>query len=511
VGKKIHSSAPAIIMDFAKPLITIPNVVSKANIRYISLPEEEHASVLKAEASLSLKTDCQEEADKISCEADASIGVTTKSDETIDRMVIEASNRAASELMLSNTSSFQSVKKLKLSSTESTAHHQQHQALVDTSLYPTHLREQDTIKPNSLVVIYESFESITFAYATPDATYTNRNGTFRHNDFLFQNYGCKIQSTNNKGCIYILKPTPELWMKTLNHRTQIIHESDAAFMIYQLDLRPNQIVCESGTGSGAFSHCILRSIAPYGTLHTYEFNQARVLAARDEFKKNGVDHMVQVYWRDVCGDIQEEKKKQSLPIKEEEVMGQGGFNLGPRVAHAISLDLPEPWKAIPHAAYTLVPNGRLCSYSPCIEQVQKTIQAMKKHGYHSIQTFEIRLREYYLDKVVMRPVPTKKLPRMQPRTPWIPSDAPSETAPINNTLEEDDDDDGVLGMKKMNPGEEEEEQQEMATVEQVDKSDHHPKTDKVSNIPPVLCARPFPMIKGHSAFLTFATASINPK
>ena len=459
-------------MDFAKPLITVPNVASKAKIRYIALPEDNRSS--------------SDEATTINGE--------NLSDETLDRMVQQASNRAVSELILFNASSFQPSKKFKLSPADSDKVYKQHQDIIDTSLYPTHLLQHsdgDKILPNSLVVIFESFDSLSFAYATPGAIYSNRNGTFRHNDFIFKPYGCSVRSVNQRSAVYILKPTPELWSKTLNHRTQIIHESDASFIVFQLDLRPNMIVIESGTGSGAMSHAILRSIAPFGKLHTFEFNKARVLAAKEEFRKNGVDHMVHVYWRDVCAEMggeegEDDHATSSQPIKDMETIGHGGFNMCPRVAHAIFLDLPEPWLAIPHAAYTIVPNGRLCSYSPCIEQCHKTITAMKKHSFHSIQTFEIRLREYYMDSVEMEQVSTKKLPR-QPnhnQPPWILQDESLDNPLPSSSVEV---------MKEVPQG------LEGTNVEK--------ETEVKYKMPPVLCARPFPMIKGHSAFLTFATAS----
>merc|ERR1712157_18491 len=189
---------------------------------------------------------------------------------------------------------------------------------------------------------------------------------------------------------YILRPTVELWTRSLKHRTQIVYDLDASMIVFQLYLKPGMTVLELGTGSGSMSHALLRCIAPSGHLHTYEFNQSRVNHAKEEFTKNQVEHQVTVNYRDVCG------KKDGV---------EGGFGLGKHVAHAVFLDLPEPWLAIPHAAFALNKNSRIASYSPCIEQTQKTVEALRKYGFHSIRTMEVRLREYYVQDVELESPP----------------------------------------------------------------------------------------------------------
>ena len=70
-----------------------------------------------------------------------------------------------------------------------------------------------------------------------------------------------------------------------------------------------------------------------------------------------------------------------------------GFELD-KIADAVFLDLPHPWDAIPHAKKSLKQGGRLCSFSPCVEQVQKAISEMRNQGFTEISTMECLLREF---------------------------------------------------------------------------------------------------------------------
>lgn len=45
-------------------------------------------------------------------------------------------------------------------------------------------------------------------------------------------------------------------------------------------------------------------------------------------------------------------------------------------ADAIFLDLPEPWLAVEHARLALKGGRKVCSYSPCIEQVSDVVIAV---------------------------------------------------------------------------------------------------------------------------------------
>lgn len=41
-----------------------------------------------------------------------------------------------------------------------------------------------------------------------------------------------------------------------------------------------------------------------------------------------------------------------------------------------------------------ITGGRLCSFSPCIEQVQRTCETLTKHGFYELKTLECLLRNF---------------------------------------------------------------------------------------------------------------------
>ncbi|XP_018016330.1 tRNA (adenine(58)-N(1))-methyltransferase catalytic subunit TRMT61A [Hyalella azteca] len=183
-------------------------------------------------------------------------------------------------------------------------------------------------------------------------------------------FGCRVQLATGAG--YIFYPTPELWTLTLPHRTQILYTTDISMVIARLNIGPGSVVCEAGTGSGSLSHAILRTVGPTGHLHTADFHEQRWLAAADEFKRHGLNDRVTTYWRDVC--------TLGWPVTE--------------VADAVFLDLPRPWLALPHAVNAVKLNGgRICSFSPCIEQVSRTCELMRSLGLQNVTTLEVLTRE----------------------------------------------------------------------------------------------------------------------
>jgi len=204
--------------------------------------------------------------------------------------------------------------------------------------------------------------------------YDSKHGHYYHNNFIGKEFGTKVFDNQNRGYVYILKPTPELWTLALNHRTEILYSADISLIIHHLELRPGSVVLESGTGSGSLSTAIARTIYPNGHLHTYEFHRGRADAAIEDFKRTNLDKLITVRCGDVCSD--------------------GFFDVPDESVDAVFLDLPCPWQAVPHAIKKLKPYCRLCSFSPCIEQVQQLCTALSENGFVEITTWECLLRPF---------------------------------------------------------------------------------------------------------------------
>lgn len=248
---------------------------------------------------------------------------------------------------------------------------------------------KEIIEENDTVILYQSFNSMQALKVTPslinkkgekvENIHQTNYGALKIANLIGKKFGTRVQLS--KGYAYVLYPTPELWTKTLPHRTQIIYATDISLILMQLELKPGSVVIESGTGSGSLSHSILRTIAPSGHLHTFDFHEQRVEAAKKEFQDHNLADFVTVKQRDVC---------------------QNGFDLE-NVADAVFLDLPHPWDAISHAKKALKKalGGRICSFSPCLEQVQKATTKMREEGFVEISTMECLLREFQVRKVTL--------------------------------------------------------------------------------------------------------------
>lgn len=197
----------------------------------------------------------------------------------------------------------------------------------------------------------------------------------------------------SSGFIHLLPPTPENWTSSLPHRTQVVYTPDYSYILHRLRARPGTSIIEAGAGSGSFTHASTRAVyngypdkrRKTGKVWRYEFHEQRHEKLVKELRDHGLEGIVQITHRDVCSE---------------------GFLVDRESpeAEAVFLDLPAPWLALPHLTrkksddqgnpVTSALNSKhpihLCTFSPCMEQVQRTISTMRKLGWVDIDMVEVQ-------------------------------------------------------------------------------------------------------------------------
>ncbi|KAL7625164.1 tRNA (adenine-N(1)-)-methyltransferase catalytic subunit trm61 [Parahypoxylon ruwenzoriense] len=223
----------------------------------------------------------------------------------------------------------------------------------------------------------------------------------------------KDVKTAASGFIHILPPTPELWTTSLPHRTQVVYTPDYSYILHRIRARPGMKIIEAGAGSGSFTHAAARAVYngypkstrdTRGKVFSFEFNQDRYQKMRREISDHRLDGIVQITHRDVYND---------------------GFlvNGESPEAECVFLDLPAPWKALPHLSRRRPTSSQLsgsgldslnatgsewksplrvdrsvylCTFSPCIEQVTRTVDAMRRLGWVEIEMVEVSHRRIHV-------------------------------------------------------------------------------------------------------------------
>jgi len=311
----------------------------------------------------------------------------------------------------------------------------------------------DVMLEGDLVMIYLGMDKVSYAFLDRCGSFENKYGIFRHSQFIGQPFGSKISAA--RGWVLALAPTPELWARALPHRTQIVQSLDSANVAFELGLTDGSVVLEAGTGSGAATVAFARACAPSGRVYSVEFNASRVEKARTDFCAMGLlDSLVDVRHGDVCAP-------------EEDLLPGVSFD-------AVFLDVPEPWHAMDFVRKRAKPQARVAAYSPCLEQVQKTCAALRDvlHA-DDIVTVEARLREFELNEVEFQPFLLE-----------------DEKAPDATKTDHQDDEPARKRPRLLLDG---------------TSSSSSSSTALPQQKGPLLCARPAAVMRGHTAFLTFAT------
>ncbi len=209
-------------------------------------------------------------------------------------------------------------------------------------------------------------------------TFHTHKGYLKLDELIGKEYGEPIKSSLGIN-FTTLKPTLTDYIMKSSRNTQIIYPKDAALIVMFSGIGPGSRVVESGTGTGSLTTALANYVGPTGKVYTYEL--------RPEFQKNA------------------RKNLERSKLIDRVEMKSGDVTQGYDVTDvdAVILDLAVPWLVIPHAYKALKPSGVLVSFSPTIDQVVRSTEALRENGFVFIETIECLMRTMQVERGKTRP------------------------------------------------------------------------------------------------------------
>jgi len=236
--------------------------------------------------------------------------------------------------------------------------------------------EKQVKKDDTVVLIDENYSKFIINVNGKTDKYKGV-GVFDPSTLVGKKYGKKLQIGSKQ--FWILIPSLQDKLQGIKRRAQIILPRDAAQIIINCSIQPGCIVLEAGIGSGSLTIAIANFVSPNGKVISYDIREDFIKHALKNLVKANLENLVETKIKDV-----------TLGIDEREL-------------DAIILDIPNPWDAVAHAWKALKTGGYLCSYSPLISQMEKTVKEIKKHSFIEIKTQENIQRKMVVTEQGSRP------------------------------------------------------------------------------------------------------------
>jgi len=203
-------------------------------------------------------------------------------------------------------------------------------------------------------------------------------GYVKADDIIGKRYGGVV--TSHMGAkFYILRPTLKDYVRKFARRTQIIYPKDMGIIVSFSNIGPGSIVVEAGTGSGALTCFLAYHVRPSGKVYSYEIRQEFLERARENIKRAGLEKYVELKLKDIAEGIDE------------------------RDVDAVVLDMPTPWLVVPQAYAALKGCGFFVSFSPTINQVERTVVELRRNGFVDVRAVEVIVRSWQAEEGRMRP------------------------------------------------------------------------------------------------------------
>jgi len=205
-----------------------------------------------------------------------------------------------------------------------------------------------------------------------------------HDELIGKADGSLVVLSGGKTMLAI-RPTFGDYVLKMPRGAQVLYPKDLALIPMWADVYPGARVFEAGTGSGALTMALLRAVGARGLVVTYE--------AREDFARTAMVNIER--YMGVVPNL--------ISFRKNAYEGVDLLDDGVPFDRLV-LDLPEPWRVVPHAAGALRSGGMYLSFVPTVPQVQQTVEALEQAAvFGMIETFETLLRTWSIQGRSVRP------------------------------------------------------------------------------------------------------------
>ncbi|MCI4350013.1 MAG: tRNA (adenine-N1)-methyltransferase [Thermoplasmata archaeon] len=178
----------------------------------------------------------------------------------------------------------------------------------------------------------------------------------------------------------VLRPSLADLLGHLRRRAQIVTPKDAMYLLYLAGVGPGARVAEAGSGSGALTIVLAHAVGPDGRVVSFDRRADFLANARHNVAAAGFADRVEFLERDVQAS---------------------GLDGGP--FDAAILDLPEPWSVVPSARANVRAGGRVATYTPTYNQLERTVRAFRSERFEEIRSVELLERALHVGEGGTRP------------------------------------------------------------------------------------------------------------
>jgi tRNA (adenine57-N1/adenine58-N1)-methyltransferase catalytic subunit len=210
------------------------------------------------------------------------------------------------------------------------------------------------------------------------AKFESHRGILMHDDLIGRPWGTQIFSHIGSP-FYLLQPSLGDLLVDLPRTTQILYPKDIGFIFVTMGIGPGRKVLEAGTGSGSMTTALAYAVGSEGQVVSYEVKPDVQNLARKNLTRFGLESRVDFKLRDIIEGFDETD------------------------ADSFFLDVPNPYDYTVQVRNSLKPGGFLCCLIPTMNQVEKTLVALRQTNFAFVEVCELMLRFYQAEPNRLRP------------------------------------------------------------------------------------------------------------